>query len=960
MIAKSASCFSTSFALFSAILIGCAGCDGRSPPDGTVTVGGNATPRVTSIAITPSGAGIAIAQTQAFTAQAQDQNGVVMSGVTFTWNSSNASVASVADGVATGVAAGTVDITASSGGVTSNAAALTVAPTAAEDFHLLPTSIKLSVDAQSTLLAVTPPGVPAWTSSDPSVATVDMNGQVTAIAKGSAVITARSGTASASSNVKVFRTSGANPDMTSADLIAQALALGTISSEQALVYRVFALFGDARLPSQYDGAPGLGPDHMLMRDVQTQLPTLSQSTQDILNAFLVPPIYTQSALAQQLGAPLAAAKQSGINCSVAAGPSAYRRVSVATADAKFTFNVFYFPLHGGDVDPQQKIAEQIAAVALEVYDAETRLFALFPKSDGGLPCNGGDAGIDIYLTPMNELKLAGQTTAYSAQCSNTASFIQLNLFHPIFFIGTIYPKDDARSAIKSVVAHELLHVLQFSMSRQASCQDTKWFDEATAEWAMDFVEPKFPQTAIGAPGLEDGLFDKVSTSKRRSGQFYAEYLYSGHLHSLEKGLQRNFGYADYLFFQYLARSQSPAAIKQIYDAMAAGKDSVEAIGAAVDMTAIWPEFSKTLWNDVTDHVLDYWQKEDDYDFGLADVFAHPGAVQGAGLSDLQPLEIDQKGKQDEIFTLLDNALEHSVSGDYEIAPRSMIYEQLKFTDPTVHTATFTNPVAGDPDNQYVKVWVVKKVGGKWSSPEDWTQQPSKAFCLDKKDERLEQLLVIVSNSEVNPDTEAPYRISLRAPMQVATTNVGCWRWEGTASLTTHSIDGPVTVESATATFDQYRSTVPDLPDAGLSLGYIVFGTFINSSASYSISGFNTPLGCTITGSANAAMQPYYNGPVLHTDGDLIVNFGLPDPLHRAVIGGGRTLITGVAETYVCSGQTEVITSDKTVQWLALPQPPTEVAPTISADGQSFTGRWQRTDADGDKVSLWDFHAVREQ
>jgi hypothetical protein len=260
----------------------------------------------------------------------------------------------------------------------------------------------------------------------------------------------------------------------------------------------------------------------------------------------------------------------------------------------------------------------------------------------------------------------------------------------------------------------------------------------------------------------------------------------------------------------------------------------------------------------------------------------------------------------------------------------------------------------------MKVWVVKKVGGKWNSPEDWTQQPSKAFCLDKKDERLEQLLVIVSNSEVNPHTETPYRISLRAPMQVATTNVGCWHWEGTASLTTHSIDGPVTVESATMTFDQRRSTVPDLPDAGLSLGYIVFGTFASGSASYSISGFNIPLGCTITGSANAVMQPYPDGPVIHTDGDLIVNFGLPDPLHRAVIGTGRTLITGVAETYVCGGGTEVITGDRTVDWLSLPQPPSQMAPTVSADGQSFTGRWQRTDSQGDKVSVWDLHAVQEQ
>jgi hypothetical protein len=656
------------------------------------------------------------------------------------------------------------------------------------------------------------------------------------------------------------------------------------------------------------------------------------------------------ALARVAGAsPLIA----GTSCSVAAGPTAYQRVSVTTADSRFSFNVIYFKLPGGPDVVQQTLAETVAAVALEAYDAETGLLGRFPLSDDGLPCNGGDAGLDIYLVPMNNLKLAAQTIPYSGQCANGPSFIQLNLFYPVFAVGIAQPTANARSAQKGVVAHELLHVLQLAMNRQASCADTRWFDEATAEWAMDFVEPKFPPTAIAAPGIEDGL-ETVSTRKRRSGEFYAEYLYRGHMRSLEKGGERSFGYADYLFFQYLARSQTPQAIRWIYDAMAGGNGSVESIGAAIDMTAVWPEFAKTLWNDVTSSVLDYWRTEDGYDFGLSDVFLDPGALDGAP-TDLRPLEIDQKGKPEEVFTLLDNALERSGSGDYEIAPRSMYYEQLKFTDPTVHTAIFTNPIAGDPGNQYMRVWAVKKLGGAWTPPEDWTQEPAKAFCLDRKDERLEELLVIVSNSEVNPVTEAPYRISLQAPMQVATTNVGCWQWQGTASLTTHTVEGPVTVQSATVTFDQVRSAAMGLPDAGMSLGYDVLGTFTGSTASFSVSGLDPVLGCTVTGSATAAMQPRPSGGIVETDGNLIVNFGLPDPLHRAVIGTGRTTILGVAETFTCSGGTTVVTVDKNVEWLSLPDP----SPTVSADGQRMSGTWTRTDAEGDKVSTWDLHALRE-
>ena len=53
-----------------------------------------------------------------------------------------------------------------------------------------------------------------------------------------------------------------------------------------------------------------------------------------------------------------------------------------------------------------------------------------------------------------------------------------------------------------------------------------------------------------------------------------------------------------------------------------------------------------------------------------------------------------------------------------------------------------------------------------------------------------------------PKTEQPFRISMLGPMQVTTSNVGCWRFQGTATTTTTTVSGPVVVASATS-----RSTV---------------------------------------------------------------------------------------------------------------------------------------------------------
>ena len=99
-------------------LFGLAGCGGGS------SSAGNA---VSSITVTPATGGIDTGTTQQFTATAVDANGMTMTGVTFTWSSSNTAAATISSaGLASAVAAGTTNITASGQGVTSPAMALTV------------------------------------------------------------------------------------------------------------------------------------------------------------------------------------------------------------------------------------------------------------------------------------------------------------------------------------------------------------------------------------------------------------------------------------------------------------------------------------------------------------------------------------------------------------------------------------------------------------------------------------------------------------------------------------------------------------------------------------------------------------------------------------------------------------------------------------------------------------------
>ncbi len=84
--------------------------------------GGGGAPSISTIDVTPATASKQVGQTQQFTAVAKDASGNVISGVTFTWSSSDPNIATVNNsGLATAVAAGTATITATAGGKSGSA-----------------------------------------------------------------------------------------------------------------------------------------------------------------------------------------------------------------------------------------------------------------------------------------------------------------------------------------------------------------------------------------------------------------------------------------------------------------------------------------------------------------------------------------------------------------------------------------------------------------------------------------------------------------------------------------------------------------------------------------------------------------------------------------------------------------------------------------------------------------------
>ena len=164
--------------------------------DATTTVTGvAATVSVTGITLSQTTVAITEGTTVTLTATVTPDNATDK---TVTWSTSDAAVATVENGVVTAVAAGTATITATAGNQTATCVVTVAKATIdVEGIALNESSISLVEGKNFTLVAtVTPDNATdktvTWSTSDAAVATVE-NGVVTAVAAGTATITAKAG-----------------------------------------------------------------------------------------------------------------------------------------------------------------------------------------------------------------------------------------------------------------------------------------------------------------------------------------------------------------------------------------------------------------------------------------------------------------------------------------------------------------------------------------------------------------------------------------------------------------------------------------------------------------------------------------------------------------------------------------------------------------------------------------------
>lgn len=519
------------------------------------------------------------------------------------------------------------------------------------------------------------------------------------------------------------------PTAPSAELIDQAVINGTITSETGMLYKVYALFNDPRLPAAYKGNDTEVEESGALDDVLEQWSSLSDATRAAVSPFFIPPAYEGSWLNPKTGG----------------GPGL--QAQAENERPKIDGNWAAVPVSGGHVkvwydirDANGQSTAILCANALnnEIWPAITGAGILAPLTDADPDgFDGGDGRLDVYLAPLagkggHAPPLGVTWAAVSPARKEKPVFLKIN--------KTLSPDE-----MVATLAHEFMHACQWAYPvSNFSLRNLQWLKESTAQWAIDFVYPTNQLEQRKAWGY---------TEKPRMSLDVFE-------------ADETHGYGSYLFFQFLSRTRGATVIRDIWSATTNHSDQLEAVNKGIPggFKEQFPKFAKTLWNQ--DPIV---SKPDSF-VTWDNMTETPDT-----LNDTADLPA---GQMEDTITLADH--QPNLSSSYyhytfsTSETRSMMF----------HNTFYQNRKSGE-DISVQAMW--KNAAGAWTE-EDWTTNEWVGFCRDQKDQRLSDLIIIVSSAKWQ-SPGSPITAS-EAP-EFKRNNIGCWGYQGTASRTTTDPDGGI-------------------------------------------------------------------------------------------------------------------------------------------------------------------------
>ncbi len=314
----------------------------------------------------------------------------------------------------------------------------------------------------------------------------------------------------------------------------------------------------------------------------------------------------------------------------------------------------------------------------------------------------------------------------------------------------------------NTLAHELTHALvDLRFPEKCNSSETLWLHEATATWAEHFVYPRNNREHASAPSFlrrpEVELEKYESTPDDRPGPEHQ--------------------YGAYLWFLYITRGSDSGAhyVRETWDAIF-NHDSLgaieEAIGSLGGFRGEWPQFALYNWNRKADFEVTatgssekgkpyrYYSKWDKL-------------VEKAREMTPAPVKVRLNGKTSATYSL-----EHTIP---HLAARYFHYDFK--ADNAIRSLSFTHPYwSGSEPTARVQA-IVKIRDQEWKPAEDWTDSEKIFFCRDKPAEDVEELVIVISNSEFKNRSHVLSDVgNFVNPAELKVFALGCEPWIGSVEF----------------------------------------------------------------------------------------------------------------------------------------------------------------------------------
>jgi hypothetical protein len=532
------------------------------------------------------------------------------------------------------------------------------------------------------------------------------------------------------------------------ELIATALAAGRIDLGTSLLYRAYAGVGDSRLPRELVGAGQIDEDSGLSREIARNAPSLSAELNEQLLAFTVRPTDPRSVFSARPAAPAKATDDGRARAMAAATVTNKSQCTTGTEEWISRLSngvapgVRIWVLCHGDEARNSAAVSDLTRVAKTVDEVLPKMTAFMQRplvGDTAASENVYDDAVDLFILPTGVNTIPGYSEWSTRNeippmqqpdgpAGKTAP-VDVGK-DPAYSATIIIPERAVRTADFQInLIHELFHAHQYAYNGNLG---GFWFSDASAVWASVYFPRSLPSSLAVPPHLiaaeHDRRFTGGSSAKALEKQ-YGFLRQTGGLLDL-KNLAPYSSYVWPLFMEQVGDASSIAGAWQRL-ATGVGSDQSRASDAVNSVLAFQPSFRKFALRNLNRAFLPgdplpestrYKKKEPQFPF--------PTPL---------PKNLDRGP--------IDNTTDKAYTLVAPLPPLSAGY----YVFDSIQSAPEMRQVSFDLDGLQVDgldVDALVKINGTWeSAPRDLNGKTLLRFCLDKPEEKLEEIWFIFSNHQ---------------------------------------------------------------------------------------------------------------------------------------------------------------------------------------------------------------------